>query len=337
MIDPNTAMEAAKEGATALTKLQEIVQKIFGPTWTRKQADADAYADQQKLNTIRDNPDMEIIYVDGKMHARQYTVEELSQRAQQRMLAEAVRQESNIENVISIAADELSHQNDKASDTPIDEDWITRLFSIVKDVNSEEMQYVWGKILAGEIIAPKSFSLKTLDTLRNISTEDAKRFQKIIPLVVHHANSYFVLSDNEVLLKYESSFLDILSLDECGLINSSGTLSLNLHVSKDKPEFILNDEMLIAIWGNKEESEKVSIGIHTLTRAGKELYKILSHSSSVEYMRELAQQIFKKNKSKIRTSLHKIVSITPNDAALNFQYTKVPIISYSEILSPDKR
>ena len=95
-MDPNTAMEAATEGAKALTKFQEIVQKVFGPRWTRKQADADAYADERKLKTIRDNPDMEIVYIAGEMHARERTPEMLALRAEQRMLTEWIRQEENI-------------------------------------------------------------------------------------------------------------------------------------------------------------------------------------------------------------------------------------------------
>ena len=47
-MDPNAAMEAAAESAKAFTKLQEIFQKMFNPHWTKKQADADAYADERK-------------------------------------------------------------------------------------------------------------------------------------------------------------------------------------------------------------------------------------------------------------------------------------------------
>ena len=43
-MDPNTAMETIGAGAKAATKLGEIIEKVFGPRWTRKQADADAYA-----------------------------------------------------------------------------------------------------------------------------------------------------------------------------------------------------------------------------------------------------------------------------------------------------
>lgn len=328
-MDPNTAMETIGAGAKAATKLGEIVEKVFGPRWTRKQADADAYSDQRKLQTIRENPDMEIVYMNGQLNARERTPEALAYRAGQRMLSDAIREENNIENVLEAASKELP-QIESVSDEPVDDDWITRFFTIVKDISNEEMQYVWGKILAGEIASPKSFSLKTLDTLRNISFTDAQAFQRLIPLIVRHGDVYFVSSENEILIKYGSSFSDVLLLDECGLVNSSGTLSLNLQVSQNKKEHILGTDSLIAIQGLKEETVRVSIGIHSLTKAGKELYRILAHSSNEQYMSDFTQQIFEKNKKHAKTSLHKIVSLIQTAAGDQFQYTATPIVSYSE-------
>lgn len=327
MIDPNTAMEAAKEGATALTKLQEIIEKLLGPIYTRKQADADAYANQKKLNIIRDNPDMEIVFVDDKMQARQYTPEELSQRAQQRILTEGIRQERNLENVIGIAAKELSYQGSNISDASIDEDWITRLFSIVKDVNAEEMQYVWGKILAGEIVTPGSFSLRTLDTIRNIGKEDAQAFQKILPLVVHGGNTLFITSDYEILAKYNILYSTILLLDESGLLNSSTTLSMNYNLLGDEKARCFTDNRFLLMKNNGSNEESISFGIYTLTRAGVELFNVLEHDSNNEYILELAANIREKNKhSNIQISVHKINNINGD----RFDYDEEPIQEFKK-------
>lgn len=328
-MDPNTAMETIGAGAKAATKLGEIVEKVFGPRWTRKQADADAYSDQRKLQTIRENPDMEIVYVNGQLNARERSPEALAYRAGWRMLADAIREENNIENVLEAASKELP-KVESVSDQPVDDDWITRFFAIAKDISNEEMQSVWGKILAGEIASPNSFSLKTLDTLRSISAADAQAFQRLIPLIVRHGEVHFISSENEILSKYGSSFSDVLLLDECGLVNSSGTLSLNLRVSQNEKEYILGTECLIAIQGLNEETAKVSIGIHSLTKAGKEIYRILAHSSNEQYMIDFAQQIFEKNKKCAKTSLHKIVTLIQTAEGDQFQYTATPIVSYSE-------
>ena len=70
-----------------------------------------------------------------------------------------------MEAVISNAYAELKDET-AVADKSVDIDWISRLFNIVEDIGNEEMQYIWGKILAGEIKNPGKFSLRTLDTIR---------------------------------------------------------------------------------------------------------------------------------------------------------------------------
>lgn len=333
-MDPNTVMEAAAESAKAMTKFQEIVQKIFNPRWTKEQADADMDVYERKIQLIREHPDMDIVFVGDEMHARKATPEELSARAEQRMLADAVRQENNIENVLNNTVRELQ-ETKAAADQSIDDDWIARFFNIVKDVSNEEMQYIWGKILAGEIASPKSFSLRTLETLRNMSTAEAQVFQRIIPLVVHSGSSYFISSSNETLEKCGSSFADVLTLDECGLLNASGTLSLNLSLTKSENEVILGTDYLIMLKGLSVEKEEMRIGIHTLTKAGIELYQILSHSINEQYawtveryMWTFAQQIFEGNGNRAQISVHKLVSLRHNGKNDSVEYEQEPIVLF---------
>ena len=306
-MDPNTAMEAATEGAKALTRFQEIVQKIFGPRWTRKQADADAYADERKLKTIRDNPDMEIVYIAGEMHARERTPEMLAQRAEQRMLTEGIRQEENIENVLEIAAQELQ-QDDDVSDEAVDEDWITRLFNIVKDINNKEMQYVWGKILAGEIKTPGSFSLRTLETIRNLSQRDAQTFQKIIPLLFKFKNYIVILQKTEILEKYDINYHDLLVLDECGLIKMKSDTGINANINTAIE--IHSQNRIVFFKGIENNSRKLTYRIYPLTSAGVELYSILSKEENVEYCIDFAKDVVKENAGiKMEASIHEIASI----------------------------
>lgn len=324
MIDANAAMEAATEGAKAANKFQEILLKIFGPKWTRKQADADAYADERKLQLIRDNPDMEIMYVGDEMHARERSPEALAERAQQRQLAEAIRQEDNLENVLKITSVELQSANTISNDS-VDDDWLIRLFSIVKDVNSEEMQYLWGKILAGEIISPGSFSLRTLETVRNMNRKDAETFQKVLPLIVRNNGIYFISSDSDLDSQYGVSYYDILVLDECGLMNSSGTLSLNLTLTGHMQHHCESNERIVVFKSNDAMEKKISFGIYTLTNAGIELYNILQYTANNEYFLNLAKHIWESNKQALmEISVHEINSI--NDGAIN--YKREPIETF---------
>ena len=260
MLDPNTAIKAAGEGANAIGKLGEIVQKLFGPKWTKKQADADAYADEKKLQTIRDNPDMEIIYANGQINARLRTPEALAYRAEQRQLSEAIRQEANIEGVLDAAAKEIGSE-ENVSDQSVDDDWLTRFFSIVKDISAEDMQYVWGKILAGEVQKPGSFSLRTLEVVRNLSRQEAEAFQTIVPLILTHGSNCFIYRDAVMHRKYECSFSHILTADECGLVKADGFLFVPFDVSDTCPYVLNNGEYSIIIQTIFSEPTSVELNV----------------------------------------------------------------------------
>lgn len=328
-MDPNTAMETLGEGAKAMTKLGEIVGKFISPWLTRKQADADAYADQKKLEVIRNNPDMEIAYIDGEINARQLSQKELAFRAEQRLIAESIRQETNIEKVLEYTKNELQSA-ESVSDESVDDDWIVRFFNIAKDISNEEMQYVWGRILAGEITSPKSFSLKTLDVIRNINADDAGNFQKIIPFITRQNSYYFISADNVILSKYGISFPDLLSLDECGLINVAGAQVLTFQVTQNEYAGIINDETLIVVYGNENKDSTVRINIYGLTKAGKEIYQILPHSSNNDYMIDFARHIFNSGGSVVKTFVYRLVSHEHTTKGEEVQFSTTPIISFGE-------
>jgi len=294
-MDPNAAMEAAAESAKAFTKLQEIFQKMFNPHWTKKQVDADAYADERKLQTIRDNPDMEIVYRDGLLNARERSPEALAHRAEQRKLAESIRQEVNLENVLNITENELQ-QMINISDEPVDEDWLTRFFHIVEDVSSEDMQFVWGKILAGEIEQPGSFSYRTLETVKNLCKSEAEAFQKIAPLVLKDGSSRFLVTDSDILEKYNINFSVLSSLGECGLLNTDGFTYQNYEIGENTRRFLFTDKYMLMFCGDK--THKVELNVYHLTKAGRELLNIIECEPNSDYLFDVADFIWNDEKKR---------------------------------------
>ncbi|MBR2929459.1 MAG: DUF2806 domain-containing protein [Oscillospiraceae bacterium] len=321
-MDPNTAMEAAAESAKAIAKFQEIIQKIFNPKWTRAQTDADMDANERKLQMIRDNPDMDIVFVGDEMHVRKSTPEELAARARQRMLVDAVRQETNIEKVLEVAAKELPTA-EAVSDEPVDADWITRFFDIIKDISNEEMQYVWGKILAGEISMPNSFSLRTLEIIRNLSRQEAEAFQKILPYTLRLNEKMFVISDTDILKKYGIRFGSILVLDECGLISSDSMISLNVEITDTDPEVLFSKNRVAVLKGVSPNQAKLSFGVFSLTRVGKELATALEYESNDNYFDDVAEMVFEQNRDNVVISVHGINQIFETDISYTDQPIKV--------------
>lgn len=146
------------------------------------------------------------------------TTPSLEERTKDRIDFRDIKKQFNIESVTAFAAEEL--KNEKAiNDEPLDEDWATRFFSITEDVSNEEMQALWGRILAREIKHPKSYSLRTLEMLKNLSKEEAEIFTKFANLKVVSDGITFICNHNsETFLENEFgiTFEDKLLLKELG-------------------------------------------------------------------------------------------------------------------------
>ncbi|WP_152535164.1 DUF2806 domain-containing protein, partial [Candidatus Synechococcus spongiarum] len=80
----------------------------------------------------------------------------------------------NVGVIAGHAAEELG--DTKVPDHDPDPDWAARFFDCTQDVSSEDLQKLWGRILAGEVKSPGQTSLRTLSILRDMTQQDAKNF-----------------------------------------------------------------------------------------------------------------------------------------------------------------
>lgn len=110
------------------------------------------------------------------------------ERMHQRIHALEYQRQTNIENILVMAAEDLCETETKISSdeptVPPDPDWVSRYISAAQDISSEEMQSAWAKVLSREVTKPGSFSLRTLEVLKNMTRSEAALFQRIAPYVV---------------------------------------------------------------------------------------------------------------------------------------------------------
>ena len=298
-----------------LTKLIETVSggidTLYKPVHLKRMAKAKAEEIKLISEAITQNAMLPINYQHGNVGIDSTDVQNLLFRTEQRLLQEEMKKQQNMDAIVSNAAEELQGK-EKVSDTPVDEDWSTRFRNIAKDVSSEEMQYIWGRVLASEVEKPGSFSMRTLETIRNLSKHEAAKFQKIIPFIIQLHNDYFIISDEEIKKKYGIDYVDIMVLDECGLVELGG-VSFNPMMKKDDYRNLITDERLAIITGTSETPVKVSFSAYVLTNAGRELYRILAHSPNNDYFMDVSEHIFKKNTSKIGIIVHEVVENKPKN------------------------
>ena len=110
------------------------------------------------------------------------------------------------------------------------------------------MQEIWARILAGEIAKPSSFSLKTIDTLKNISKKDADLFVKLCSHSFSNGNqSLFLPRYDDYLNKRNILYSDIMKLSEQGLIFNNGTISLNITINNESKILFNNNGLVMTI------------------------------------------------------------------------------------------
>lgn len=306
------AVEVAKVLVDPVMKLLDMVGSaagtIYGPHHLRKMADAEAYKIKTLGSAMSEIPMLPTSYDNGSIALSSTDTDDLIKRAEMREKFQKVREQKNIENVIGYAQQELQGMG-QVPDTPVDEDWLTRLLNNAKEVSSETMQFIWGKILAGEIATPNSFSKRTLDTIRNLSQYEANVFQNMLPYIVCVGGAMAITSKDIIHKMHGIRYGDILLLDECGLMTSGIGVSLNVDVKEESSVVAHNEDLLLLAHCSPEQSQKISISLHNLTKAGYELYKILVHENNSEYFLDWAKDVAQKYRT-VQFAVHKINSIS---------------------------
>ncbi|MBR2506601.1 MAG: DUF2806 domain-containing protein [Bacilli bacterium] len=304
----STAVEIIKALVSPANKLIDSVTaaigKAYQPRHVRKMAEAKAHEIELVSKAMRENADVPIVYAKGEISVSTTDFDEFVKRAQSRLAFQELQKQQNIESVADKAYEILTEVSECSSE-PVSQDWITRFFNSVEDISNEFMQSIWANILAGEVIRPKTYSLRTLEILKNISQDEAELFERVAPLACTLHGDVFFTSNMEILNKFGVYYDDILILDECGLINSDGMISLNPEISSTDPIIIHNNTYLLKVRGAKEKN-KISFGVFAFTKVGKELYSILHINSDDKYISDFADEVEKNNSGNVLITLHKI-------------------------------
>jgi len=106
--------------------------------------------------------------------------QEIASRAGRRIAHLEVKRQENIENILKEAIKVIP---EKISEDPVDPDWVAFFFDECKDVGNDEVQKLWGKLLAGEFEKTGTFSRKAISILKTMSSTDTKYFEQMCSMI----------------------------------------------------------------------------------------------------------------------------------------------------------
>ncbi|UOK70815.1 DUF2806 domain-containing protein [Ancylobacter polymorphus] len=186
---------------------------------------------------------------------------------------------------VEYAAEEA---NDSTQAAPPDDDWMNRFMRFAEDASSERIQDLFGRILAGEIFRPGSFSMATLRAVSELDQSIAKDFSWAWEKSIDGCLDY----DPE--LQRGEGFTRWKRLSEAGLIAPT---SITQYLPPYQPH--LGDNSLWSpmcvedawILVHFTQSSTTNWPHLEFTRVGKQLGALLPRPDYVENMRRAAQRI----------------------------------------------
>jgi Protein of unknown function (DUF2806) len=150
---------------------------------------------------------------------------EFARRAQARFASKILREQVNVDDILKVAAENLSDSTVTDEPAPVDDDWLNHFESEAVNKSSSQMKALFGRILAGEIGAPGSFSIKSIKTISEIDKHTAQNFSRLCSLSFKFIGDTRVLSLGQSaaansLQKYGLSFPVLNDLEHNGLVIS---------------------------------------------------------------------------------------------------------------------
>lgn len=224
----------------------------------------------------------------------------INQRAQRRKQLEEARKQANIESIMSLA---MEYCSSDTSGEEIDPDWFHQFIQLSEDSSSKLMQALWGKILAGEISNPGTFSFKSLTILKRMTNKEAVAFQQACQLAMTNRKD----NSNQIIFGcyQKPGLLDFFALSKKHTVNLS---KLNLtypallmlmdteliyHSEIESGELSKGETLEYSYHGQKirfiAKKNGTALNYFKFTQTGYELAKLIRLAPAQEYLSELSE------------------------------------------------
>jgi Protein of unknown function (DUF2806) len=253
----NLIGELTKPATMLIEKICDAFGGYFKPWQIRRVAQAEADADRIKTIAQKET---------------EIEITDMTRRALGRFLIEETNKQNNMELITSKA---IPHLKDASRPQEINNDWITNFFDKCRLVSDEDMQELWGKVLAGEANSPGKYSKRTVNFLESLDKSDAKQFTTLCGFAwfIGDVVPLIFLKDEFNYGEYNINFNVLKHLDDIGLLTFD---HLDGFKKVGVPKFSLFSYYgtpLIIEFKNQDSNE-INVGNVLLSKIGKELADI---------------------------------------------------------------
>ena len=223
----------------------------------------------------------------------------LAARAYAQHATKIFKEQVNVEDVLGIAIDQLSKSEPGSDPQGVpDDDWLAALRNEAAQRSSDEMKLAFGKILAGEIESPGTYSIRTVRTLGMMDTDTAALFRKLCNMVFVVENlSHIAIapksnSQGNALEEFDISFFELNTLHENGLIIPEFNSWIEFTVLGESLGEVAYAGAGVKIF-SRDQKEQFKVKVHgvALSGIGQELYKVVDLEPNQNYFKRVADSL----------------------------------------------
>ncbi len=228
---------------------------------------------------------------------------------------------NNILRIADMAEGELRGTHTTIHSSEFDFDWFLRFFDAAGNIHADDMKQLWARVLAGEIERPGSFSLRTIEVLRNMSQTEALAFKNASSLVLEETDgSQFLFCDSDLTnssinQKYGLNIEDILALEEAGLISALRANNA-VDLSEGAGGFSNGSGYILLFESTDGQSVEFQYKSYPLSRVARQLLSIVQEEVDDGYLISLGQAL-RNDLERIDVGVYEIIRCEGDDIEID--------------------
>lgn len=205
--------------------------------------------------------------------------------------ADAARTEINTSRAIIFAEEVLAGDPQQPPDRSIEDDWLFTWRDYAGRVSNDDLQRLWGRVLAGEIKSPGTYSLRTLEFLRGLSKVEAEQIANLARFAIE---GRIARSQKKHLEEQGIPFSRLLEMQELGVLSgveAVGLLTQYKTLATGSFVRVLRSNGKALVVKHEDPSKTLELEVYMLTGIGAQILGLGSFEPDLQYLRLLGKHI----------------------------------------------
>ena len=248
---------------------------------------------------------LQIIKSEGDKFSEQIDIPQAYiDKASEKYASKIIKEQINLDDISQKAAKELANEDYSKQDNPekeISEDWLNEFENNARQMSSEEMKFIFSKILANEVKNPGNFSIRTIRLISQLDNIAAKHFQELCSCAISLQVGKHIIDTRVVSLAGNAASNSLtkygLSFDSLNVLQEYGLIISDFNSYMDYTPCVVGEENTVAhafkfsnqhfafLPTDRDKYDK-NMKFHGVgfSKSGKELYNIIPVEENTTYI-----------------------------------------------------